>query len=54
MGDLGAILTGVVCGILAGVPTSALILVMLWSRDCRRAQPRHWIVVDGMEVWDGR
>lgn len=57
--DLVAILIGVVCGIAAGIPTSALLLVALAQRDARRARqqqpppaerpPLCWIIEPGGE-----
>lgn len=40
MTDLMAVLIGLGCGILAGVPTSALVLYALYRRDVMRAARR--------------
>ncbi len=37
--ELQAVIIGVVCGIVAGIPTSALIILMLAAHDSRRARP---------------
>ena len=37
MSELGAVVIGVVCGVLAGIPTSILILVTLATREQRAA-----------------